>query len=382
MLNAAPITDAIVSALQAISDLAAAMTVVESNQPVCRIYAHHYRLGAEYRLAERIYKMPAPSMLVAWDGDLGGNFNGQTIWKHRFNVYFRMGNAAGLSEPVGYEDLWSIVCNQPPAGSEVTIVIRFKADAANTGNQTQITDSGCQNMIYANGMTPSAEVGNILRVIQGTGRGQLRKITGNTQTQLSWDLPLLLDTTSVWIVEAPAWDYIADSTAIDNADPTHAVVLNVPTDNLINQPLVIAGFTVDSNGNECADGDVPIREDWIYGAEGEAQAGFILPVAGVLGIQSDAAPAFYLNNDFTAGAIKAYVKSAPVGADLTFSLYVGTASNPWVTLTIPAGQKSVVATSDIIDALAPIPANTNVRLAITSVGTTYPGTDLTVFVYA
>jgi hypothetical protein len=33
-------------------------------------------------------------------------------------------------------------------------------------------------------------------------------------------------------------------------------------------------------------------------------------------------------------------------------------------------------------ALAPIPANTNVRLAITSVGTTYPGTDLTVFVYS
>jgi len=263
-----------------------------------------------------------------------------------------------------------------------TIVIRFKADAANTGNPTQITDSGCQNMIYANGMTPGAEVGNILRVIQGAGRGQLRKITGNTATQLSWDLPLALDTTSVWIVEAPTWDYIADSTAIDNADPTHTVTLNVPTDNLINQPLVIAGFTVDSNGNECPDGDVPIREDWIYGAEGEAQAGFVLPVAGVLGIQSDAAPAFYLNNDFTPGAIKAYVKSAPVGADLTFSLYVGTSSTPWITLTITAGSKSIVATSDQIDVLAPIPANTNIRLAITAVGTTYPGTDLTVFVYA
>jgi hypothetical protein len=32
--------------------------------------------------------------------------------------------------------------------------------------------------------------------------------------------------------------------------------------------------------------------------------------------------------------------------------------------------------------LAPISANTNVRLAITSVGTTYPGSDLTVFVYS
>jgi hypothetical protein len=262
-----------------------------------------------------------------------------------------------------------------------TIVIRFKADAANISNQTQITDSGCENMIYANGMNPGAEVGNVLRVIHGTGRGQLRKITGNTQTQLSWDLPLLLDTTSVWIVEAPAWDYSADSTAINNADPTHAVTLNVPTDNFVDTPLLIAGFTVNSNGNECPDGDVPIREDWIYGAEGQG-SGFMLPVAGVLGIQSDAAPAFYLNGDMTPGAIKAYVKSAPVGADLTFSLCVGTGSTPYITLTIPPGSKSVVATSDVIDALAPIPANTNVRLAITSVGTTYPGTDLTVFVYA
>jgi hypothetical protein len=263
-----------------------------------------------------------------------------------------------------------------------TIVIRFKADAANSSNQTQITDSGCQNMIYANGMTPNAEVGNILRVIQGTGRGQLRKITGNTATTLSWDLPLLLDTTSVWIVEAPAWDYIADSTAIDNADPAHAVTLNVPTDNLINQPLVIAGFTVDSNGNECPDGDVPIREDWIYGAEGEAQAGFILPVAGVLGIQSDAAPAFYLAKDFTAGAVKAYVKSAPLGAALVLSIYIGAEVDPWITLTIPAGSKSAAATAGQIDGAEVIPANTNIRLAITAVGTVYPGADLSVFVYS
>jgi len=262
-----------------------------------------------------------------------------------------------------------------------TIVIRFKADAANTSNPTQITDSGCQNMIYADGMTPGAEVGNILRVIAGTGRGQLRKITGNTATQLSWDLPLVLDTSSIWIVEAPAWDYSADSAAIDNADPSHPVTLNIATANFLDQALVIAGFTVDVNGNESPDGDVPIREDWIYGAEGQG-SGFMLPVAGVLGIQSDAAPAFYLNGDMTPGAIKAYVKSAPVGADLTFSLYIGTSSTPYITLTIANGSKSVVATSDVMDDLAPIPANTNVRLAITSVGTTYPGTDLTVFVYA
>jgi hypothetical protein len=53
-----------------------------------------------------------------------------------------------------------------------------------------------------------------------------------------------------------------------------------------------------------------------------------------------------------------------------------------MTLTIPNGSTSVVATAAQIDAAAPIPANTNVRLSITSVGTTYPGTDLSVFVYS
>ena len=117
MLNPAPITDAIVAALQSIPELAAAMTVLDAQQnPVCRIDAFHYLLGQEHRLAEAIYKMPAPSMLVAWEGTKGGNFDGQTIWKHRWGIYYRMGNAAGVAVPVGYEDLWALTCNSPPGG--------------------------------------------------------------------------------------------------------------------------------------------------------------------------------------------------------------------------------------------------------------------------
>jgi hypothetical protein len=264
---------------------------------------------------------------------------------------------------------------------EDVFVIRYRADAPNSGNPTQITDSGCHNMEYPAGMTPGAEVGNVLRVIQGTGRGQLRKITGNTATQLSWDLPLVLDETSVWIVEAPAWDYSGDSTAISNADSLRAVTLNVPTDNFIDQALLIAGFTVDVNGIESPDGDALIREDWVFGAEGQSKAaGFSLAAPGVLSIQADAAPALYLNQDFTAGAVKAYIKAAPVGADLTFTLYAGAA--PWMTLTIPDGGTSVVATDAQIAAASPIPANANIRLALAAVGTAFPGSDLSVFIYA
>ena len=115
MLNAGSITDRIVEVLQSIPELAAAMTVLDgAGSPVCRISGFHYRLGAEHRRAEAIYSMPAPSILVAWDGDLNGDFDGQTIRKHKFHVYFRMGNAAGLAEPVGYEDLWQIVCDGKP----------------------------------------------------------------------------------------------------------------------------------------------------------------------------------------------------------------------------------------------------------------------------
>ena len=114
MLNPGPIADAIVATLKTITDLAAAMTVLDADDnPVFRITAFHYLLGQEHRLAEAVYVMPAPSMLVAWEGSKFGNFNGYQIWKHRFGVYYRMGNAAGLATPVGYEDLWTLTCNGP-----------------------------------------------------------------------------------------------------------------------------------------------------------------------------------------------------------------------------------------------------------------------------
>ncbi len=117
MLNPRPITDAIVTALANIPALAAAMTV----NAVVRIDAFHYQLGDEFSLAEAVYKMPAPSMLIAWEGTQPGNFDGCTIWKHKFSVFFRMGNAAGIGSPVGYEDLFWLACNGIPTGSSVNI---------------------------------------------------------------------------------------------------------------------------------------------------------------------------------------------------------------------------------------------------------------------
>jgi hypothetical protein len=144
---------------------------------------------------------------------------------------------------------------------------------------------------------------------------------------------------------------------------------------------VIAGFTVDVNGNESPDGDAPIREDWVFGAEGLSKvAGLVFQMQGTLGVESNAAQPLYLNRPVTVGDVKGYVQAAPTGSGITFTIYVGGAA--WLTLSISAGQTVVVATPSQVGALTQIPANTAVSIGITAVGTTFPGANLSVFIYS
>ena len=261
------------------------------------------------------------------------------------------------------------------------ICVRFLADASNSADLTTITDSGCHNTGYPAGMTPGAEVGNLIRVIKGASRGlPPRKIISNTATSVTWDLPMLINPGDVWIIEEPGWPYSCDVTALDNGSPLTEATISVPTANFLDVALLIAGFTVDVNGNESPDGDQPIREDWIFGADGlSAMAGLTFQMSGVLGIEADAAQPLYVNGGVTAGDVKAYVGTAPTGAGITFTIYVG--GTAWLSLTIAAGTTSVAATPTQIAALTEIPADTAVSIGITGVGSTFPGSDLSVFIY-
>lgn len=139
------------------------------------------------------------------------------------------------------------------------VVVRFQATGGNSLNPTQITDN-------AVGLLPGGEVGNLIRVVAGTGRGQIPcKITANTATTITWDLPLVMDTTSVWIIEEPGWAWTSDSTTIDNANPNSPVEFWLPISNFAKQIMLVSGFTIDIFGNESPDLDVPLRELWVYG---------------------------------------------------------------------------------------------------------------------
>ena len=276
-------------------------------------------------------------------------------------------------------------CTPDPSGTVLagdTIVIRFLG-YDNSANPTQFTDTGIKNQpsdAYS-GFTPDVEIGTIFRVIKGTGRGQIRKITGNTDDTLSWDTPLVLDSTSVITTEELNWTDLGDATDVLNADPLAVTQLGVPTSNFINRVLIFSVFTVDINGNESVDGDQPIREEWIFGQEGIAKvAGLNFQATGTLGVEAIAAGPIYLNHDVTAGAVKAYVQSPPTGADLKFTLYLDGTS--WIDLIIPDGLSSVVASPSAISALTALTANKSIILGVTQVGSSYPGLNLTVFVYS
>lgn len=231
------------------------------------------------------------------------------------------------------------------------------------------------------GLTPGVEVGNLIRVIANTGRGQPPStITANTTTGLTFQPALTMDNTSVWIVEGSTWIFQADSTTIDNACPLTPVALTVPTANLIKQAMVIGGVTVDVNGNESPDGDAPVREDWIYGAVGtNASPGATLQVSGTLAIGSNQSPPLQLNATRTPTEVVALVGTAPTGAGLTLNVNVGGVL--WMSLTIAAGDLSVQATTAQLTAAGAIAGGASITLDITAVGTTVPGADLSIFIY-
>ncbi|HXC75719.1 MAG TPA: hypothetical protein VNU19_01575 [Candidatus Acidoferrum sp.] len=116
MLNPQPLVDAVVTALQSIELLVAAMNGSQTN-----IYAHHYVFGEDQSLARAIQQMTAPSILVAWMGAKGGNFDGATLIKDSIAIYIRMANQAGEVAPVAYEELWWLIVNSPVNGTTLNI---------------------------------------------------------------------------------------------------------------------------------------------------------------------------------------------------------------------------------------------------------------------
>jgi len=110
-----------------------------------------------------------------------------------------------------------------------------------------------------------------------------------------------------------------------------------------------------------------------------ASSGVTLQVGGTLAIGSNLAPVVALNADRQPQSVSVHLKTAPTGAALTCQINLG--GTLWMTLTVPAGATSVSATSGQLSAAGQLTSGSLITLDVTATGTTFPGSDLSVFIY-
>lgn len=151
------------------------------------------------------------------------------------------------------------------------LVIRTAPTAV---TDTSVTDAKWQNGVYPSGMTADEEIGRLIRVIAGTGRGQVRRIVDNDATSLTIDTAWETnpDATSVFIVEAPIWEYISESEECSASTLGVATSMRMPVDNLLEQVILVQGLTLDINGKESPDNLSPVREIYLFGSDAASSA--------------------------------------------------------------------------------------------------------------
>lgn len=108
-------------------------------------------------------------------------------------------------------------------------------------------------------------------------------------------------------------------------------------------------------------------------ATGSGQVGLSVP--GTLGMKTTAAPLLLFGEAVTPSALVAIVAGAAIGASIIVQIMVGGVS--YAQITTPAGMQSPNFVS--VPGAGTIPANTVVTLNLISVGTTFPGSGLSVF---
>src|ERR1051325_9119844 len=111
----------------------------------------------------------------------------------------------------------------------------------NSATPYVFTDAGISNVLNYDidnrtptpfsGLKPHQDKGYVARVIAGTNRGQKAKVVDNDATSWTFDVPFPIDATSIVIIEAAAWEHLAESTTIDNANPMTPSTIEIPTTN-------------------------------------------------------------------------------------------------------------------------------------------------------
>lgn len=160
--------------------------------------------------------------------------------------------------------------NPVTLGVEVgdVMVMRFKPTFGEDAGGKYIEDANWENVFYPDGMVADSEIGFVIRVFAGTGRGQTAVIKSNTATRYYADLAVDLDSTSRFVVEEPNWQIVSDSERINNDSVDKDFSVSIPVPNYLGKSLLVQALTLDGGENESIEALSPIREIYIFGQTG------------------------------------------------------------------------------------------------------------------
>lgn len=119
----------------------------------------------------------------------------------------------------------------------------------------------------ADGLQPDTEIGLMVMIIAGTGRGQIREIIDNDNLSHTVKPPFTVapDTTSIYIVTWPDWPYVGETIGLDTIAENQRIEIVARITNSVDQTMLVGGFLVDDYGNETFEEFACYREIYVYG---------------------------------------------------------------------------------------------------------------------
>jgi hypothetical protein len=166
------------------------------------------------------------------------------------------------------------------AGLASEDILTIRAMPPGSCSSTTIGDAKFVNGQIPGGMKVDQEIGNLVRIITGTGRGQVRRISDNTTTLLTIDTPWTVnpDATSRFIIESPSWEFISESNPTINSDRSLITSVSVPVSNALDYDFLVQSVAVDSFSVESPDELSPIRSIHVNAATGNPSSASTLEV--------------------------------------------------------------------------------------------------------
>jgi len=115
MIDPSEIVTNLVAMLRDIPEL-----VTEVGGDSARIYAYHDSYPKNISLVHAIHNMPAPSIMVVWQGTQPGSFGGVDVWKHQITLFLRAKEEATAGTP--YYRLFRLITKGVPTAQGIALL--------------------------------------------------------------------------------------------------------------------------------------------------------------------------------------------------------------------------------------------------------------------